>query len=197
MIGFFIRVIITGAAFWFNFHLFYSGSWGWGITFIFVSALLVFSFFRNENLIIALYQMRMGKNQKAELALNRIKSQRFMPKRQQAYLLYLKGMMGLQSNQGFAKSEQLLRKALQIGLRTKQDTAVAKMQLAGICMQTGRKNEAQTLISEAKKLDKDGLLKDHLDMMKKQMSMAASKNQMRMAQMHRGRKKMPRSGKMG
>jgi hypothetical protein len=196
MIGFILRVVITATALWFNFYLFYTGYWGWGITFILLSAILVLTFFRNENVIIALYQMRLGRQDKAWNALNRIKAPQFLPKRQHAYVLYLKGMLGLQNDLGFAKCEQLIRKALQIGLRTKQDQAVAKMQLAGICMQSGRKQEAQSLISESRKLDTNGLLKEQLDMMKKQMTMVASKNQMRMAQMHRGRKKMPRSGKL-
>ena len=102
-------------------------------------------------------------------------------------------MLGLQQDLGFTKCEQLIRKALQIGLRTKQDQAVAKMQLAGICMQTGRKREAQTLLSESKKLDTGGILKEQLDIMKKQVGMVASRNQMRMAQMHKGRKKMPKA----
>ena len=192
MIGFIIRIIVALSALWFNFHLFYVGSWGWGITFIFVTALIILSFFRNENVIIALYNMRLGKQDKAWKYLNRIKSPQFLTKKQHAYVLYLKGMLGLQNNLGFSKCEQLIRKAMQLGLRTKQDLAVAKMQLAGICMQTGRKREAQTLIGEAKKLDKNDLLKDQLDMMKKQTGMVASRNQMRMAQMHKGRKKMPR-----
>ena len=196
MIGLIIRIALTAAALWFNFNLFYTGYWGWGITFILVSALLVLSFFRNENVIIALYQMRLGKQDKAWKALNRIRYPRYLPKRQHAYVLYLKGMLGLQNDLGFAKCEQMIRTALQIGLRTKQDQAVAKMQLAGICMQTGRKTEAATLLSESKKLDVNGMLKEQLDMMKKQITMVASKNQMRMAQMHRGRKKAPRSGKM-
>jgi tetratricopeptide (TPR) repeat protein len=196
MIGFIIRVVLTATALWFNFYLFYTGYWGWGITFIFVSALLVLSFFRNENVIIALYQMRLGRQDKAWKALSRIRDPRFLPRKQHAYVLYLQGMLGLQNNLGFAKCEQMIRKALQLGLRTKQDQAVAKMQLAGICMQSGRKQEAQTFISEAKKLDTNGLLKEQLDMMKKQMTMVASKNQMRMAQMHRGRKKMPRGNKL-
>lgn len=196
MIGLIIRIGLTAAALWFNFNLFYTGYWGWGITFILVSTLLVLSFFRNENVIIALYQMRLGKPDKAWKSLNRIREPRYLPKRQHAYVLYLTGMLGLQNDLGFAKSEQMIRKALQIGLRTKQDQAVAKMQLAGICMQTGRKTEAATLLSESKKLDVNGMLKEQLDMMKKQMTMVASKNQMRMAQMQRGRKKAPRSGKM-
>ncbi|MCC5924511.1 MAG: DUF2892 domain-containing protein [Crocinitomicaceae bacterium] len=192
MIGFIIRIAIAALAIGYNFYLFYTGYWGWGITFIFITALVILSFFRNENVIVALYHMRMGRQEKAWKALERIKAPQFLPKKQHAYVLYLKGMLGLQNNLGFAKCEQLIRKALQIGLRTKQDQAVAKMQLAGICMQSGRKKEAQTLVSEAKKLDKDGLLKEQLDMMKKQLSMVATKNQMRMAQMHRGRVKTPR-----
>jgi hypothetical protein len=192
MIGFIIRTILALAAVGFNVYLFYVGSWGWGITFIFVTALIILSFFRNENVILALYQMRLGKQEKAWKYLNRIKSPQFLPKKQHAYVIYLKGMLGLQQDLGFTKCEQLIRKALDLGLRTQQDTAVAKMQLAGICMQTGRKREAQTLLSESKKLDKNNMLKDQIDMMKKQMGMVASKNQMRMAQMHKGRKKAPR-----
>ncbi len=192
MIGFIIRVILGIAAVGFNVYLFYVGSWGWGITFILVTSLIILSFFRNENVIMALYNMRMGKQEKAWKALNRIKAPNLLPKKQHAYVLYLRGMLGLQQDLGFPKCEQLIRKALNMGLRTDQDTAVAKMQLAGICMQTGRKNEAKTLLSESKKLDKNNMLKEQLDMMKKQMGMVASRNQMRMAQMHKGRKKTPK-----
>ena len=192
MIGFIIRVILGLAAVGFNVYLFYVGSWGWGITFILVTALMILSFFRNENMIMALYHMRMGKQDKAWKALNRIKAPQFMPKNQHAYVMYLRGMLGLQQDMGFTKSEQYIRKALSMGLRTDQDKAVAKMQLAGICMQTGRKNEAKKLLTEAKKLDKNNMLKEQLDMMKKQMGMVASRNQMRMAQMHKGRKKTPK-----
>ena len=192
MIGFIIRVVLALAAVGFNVYLFYVGSWGWGITFILVTALFILSFFRNENVIMALYNMRMGKQEKAWKALNRIKAPHLLPKKQHAYVLYLKGMLGLQQDLGFPKCEQYIRKALTMGLRTDQDKAVAKMQLAGICMQTGRKNEAKTLLNESKKLDKNNMLKEQLDMMKKQMGMVASRNQMRMAQMHKGRKKTPK-----
>lgn len=193
MIGFSIRVIVALSALIFNVYLFYSGSWGWGISMILPLALIWLSFWRNENLIIALYQMRLGKQEKAWKALGRIKSQQFFPKRQRAYLLYIKGMLGLQNDLSLQKCEQMIRKALGIGLRMQQDQAVANMQLAGICMQTGRKAEAKTLMTQAKKLDKDNMLKEQLGTMKKQIGMVASKNQMRMAQMQKGRRKMPRN----
>jgi hypothetical protein len=93
---------------------------------------------------------------------------------------------------GFVKSEQILRKALALGLRTAQDNAVARMHLAGLCAQTGRKNEAVTLLGEAKKMDKDGIMRDQIKMMQQQLQQAPSKNQMRMAQMMGGRRKTPK-----
>jgi hypothetical protein len=41
-------------------------------------------------------------------------------------------------------------------------------------------------------MDKNGMLKDQIKMMQQQLQMAPSKNQMRMAQMMGGRKKMPK-----
>ncbi len=70
MIGFIIRVIVALAALVFNVYLFYSGSWGWGITMILPLAIIWMTFWRNENVIIALYQMRLGKIDKAWKALN-------------------------------------------------------------------------------------------------------------------------------
>jgi Flp pilus assembly protein TadD len=191
MISFIIRCILAVLALSFNTWLFASGHWGWGIVFIFVSALVILSFFRNENMILALNQMRLGNTDKAKKHINRITHPQFLPRKQHAYVLYLQAVMNSQEF-GFAKSEQILKKALALGLRTSQDNAVARMHLAGICAQTGRKNEAISLLSEAKKLDKDGIMKDQIKMMQQQLTMAPSKNQMRMAQMMGGRKKMPK-----
>ena len=82
---------------------------------------------------------------------------------------------------GFAKSEQLLRKAIDMGLRTSQDNAVARMHLAGICVQTGRRKEAQTLLAEAKKMDTSGMMKEQINQMQSQLRAAPSKNQMRIS----------------
>jgi hypothetical protein len=191
MISFIIRCLLALTAVSFNTWLFTSDLWGWGIVFVFVTALIIVSFFRNENMILALNQMRLGNTDKAKRHINRITHPQFLPRKQHAYVLYLQAVMNSQEF-GFAKSEQVLRKALALGLRTSQDNAVARMHLAGICAQTGRKNEAISLLSEAKKLDKDGIMRDQIKMMQQQLTMAPSKNQMRMAQMMGGRKKTPK-----
>jgi hypothetical protein len=191
MIAFIIRIVLAVVATGFNVYLFSTGHWGWGITFIFITALIILSFFRNENVLLALNQMRVGNTDKAKKYIDRISHPQYLPKRQHAYVLFLKAVMGGQEL-GFANSEKLLRRAMDLGLRTGEDNAVARMHLAGICAQTGRKNEAVALLGEAKKLDKNGMMRDQIKTMQSQLQMAPSKNQMRQAQMMGGRKKTPK-----
>ena len=67
------------------------------------------------------------------------------------------------------QSEKFFRKAIELGLSMDMDLAVAKLNLAGIAMSKRRKMEATTLLNEAKKLDKQNMLKDQITMMKEQM----------------------------
>jgi hypothetical protein len=62
-----------------------------------------------------------------------------------------------------------MRKALQTGLRQKEDQAMAKLQLAGMALSKRRKIEAQTLLTEAKKLDSRGLMTDQIKMLQQQL----------------------------
>jgi len=191
MIGFIIRCVLAAGTILGTYLLFANGYWGWGLTMILPLFLVGFSFFRNENMILALNQMRLGNTEKAKKYINRISHPQLSPKKQHAYVLFLQAVLGTQEL-GFAKSEQLLRKAMSMGLRTSQDSAVARMHLAGICAQTGRRQEAQSLLVEAKKLDSGGMMKDQISQMQAQLRVAPSKNQMRMSQMMGGRKKTPR-----
>lgn len=191
MIRFIIRCALALAALVFTVLLFAQGHWGWGIVLIFVTAIIILSFFRNENMIMAMNQMRLGNTEKAKTYMNKITHPHLMPRKQHAYVVFLQAVLNTQEY-GFGKSEAMLRKALGLGLRTKQDGAVARMHLAGICAQTGRKQEALTLLAEAKKMDDKGMMKDQISQMQKQLQIAPSKNQMRMSQMMGGRKKSPR-----
>jgi hypothetical protein len=191
MFGFIIRCFLTAGLLFSTVALFYSGYWGWGITLIFPTAIVIFSFFRNEQMVLALNAMRTGDTDKAKARINKITAPQFLPKKQHAYVLFLKAVLNTQEL-GFTKSENLLRKAIDMGLRTAQDNAVARMHLAGICAQTGRKKEATTLLAEAKKLDASGMMKEQINQMQGQLRATPSKNQMRMAQMIGGRRKTPR-----
>ncbi len=159
---------------------------------IFVTAIIVLSYFRNELMIMAMNQMRVGNTDKARHYINKITHPHLHPRKQHAYIIFLQAVMNTQEL-GLPRAEQMLRKALALGLRTSQDGAVARMHLASICAQTGKKPEAITLLAEAKKMDKNGMLRDQITLLQKQLTIAPSKNQMRMAQMMGGRKKTPRN----
>ena len=187
MIGFILRILIAAGVLTSTVFLFATGHWGWGLTMIIPLAIVVLTFFRNERMILALNQMRLGNTEKAKYHINKITHPQFLPKGQHAYVIFLQAVLNTQEL-GFARTEQMLRQAMSIGLRTGQDNAVARMHLAGICAQSGRKAEAEKLLAEAKKLDNTGMMKEQINMMLGQLKMAPSKNQMRMAQMMGGRK---------
>ena len=67
------------------------------------------------------------------------------------------------------ESEKYFKKAIQLGLSMDLDMAVAKLNLAGIALSRRRKLEATQLLNEVKKLDKQNMLKDQVNMMKQQM----------------------------
>jgi len=73
------------------------------------------------------------------------------------------------SQTNLIQAEKHFKKAIELGLSMDTDLAIAKLNLAGVAMSRRRKLEATNLLNEAKKLDKQGLLKDQIKLMKDQM----------------------------
>ena len=90
-----------------------------------------------------------------------------MVQKQEGYYNFLQGIMVSQTN--LTQAEKYFKKAIQLGLSMNHDLAMAKLQLAGVAMTKRRKREATNLIAEAKKLDKHGMLKEQIQMLKQQM----------------------------
>lgn len=186
MIGLIIKLILSLGSIAYTVFLFSEGSYIWGSFMILIAAFFTLFIFRNQNIILAALQMRQQNIEKAQKHLSRIQPQ-FLMKRQRAYYYYLLALASQQELK-MSQTESLLRKALGIGLKRGHDQAMAKINIAAICMQTGRRREAETLLNDAKKLDTKGILGDYIKNMKKQMGKATSQNQIRMAQMNKGKK---------
>ena len=187
MIGLIIKLALSLGSISFTVWLFATGSWGWGIMFIFFTAIVVLSIFRNQNILLAALQMRQQNVAKAQKYLGRIKQPQYLIRGQRSYFYYLSAIVNQESVK-MSVTEANLRKALNIGLNKDHDQAMAKINIAAICMQTGRRREAETLLSEAKKLDTKGVMSEYIKGLKKQMGRTTSRNQMRMAQMNKGKK---------
>ena len=141
---------------------------GNGIFLIFLSLIPLFLYFKNEFIILAFLQLRKQNFEGAKKWLSKIKNpETALVQKQQGYYNYLQGLMVSQTN--LLQAEKFFKKAIELGLNMDMDLAVAKLNLAGVAMSRRRKLEATNLINEAKKLDKQGMLKDQIVMMKEQL----------------------------
>ena len=139
-----------------------------GITILLLAGLFVLLYFKNEFILLAFLQLRKQNFDGARKWLGYIKNpEAALTIKQQGYYNYLHGIMLSQTN--ITQAEKYLRKAVKLGLAMDHDLAMAKLQLAGIAMTKRRKREATNLMAEAKKLDKHGMLKEQMQMMKQQM----------------------------
>jgi len=157
-----IKLVIAVLIIGFAVYQFIEGYIGNGIFLILLSLIFIFLYFRNEIILLAFLRMRKQDMDGTERWLSRIKNpESALIKKQQGYYNYLQGIIFSQRN--LTKAEKFFKKALKLGLNMNYDLAMAKLSLAGIAMQKGRKREATTLLNEAKKLDKNGMLTDQLN----------------------------------
>lgn len=141
---------------------------GNGIMLILIAAVFVFLYFKNELILLAFLRLRKQDFPGAKKWLDRIKNpEGALVRKQQGYYNYLNGLMVSQTNMN--EAEKYFKKAISLGLSMNTDLAVTKMNLAGIALSKNRRREAQTLLTEAKKLDKHNMLTDQIKMMQQQM----------------------------
>ena len=163
-----IKLVLAGLiSAWAVYH-FSQGNIMNGISILLLAGIFVLFYFKNEFILLAFLQLRKQNFPGAQKWLNYIKNpEAALITKQQGYYNYLHGIMLSQTN--ITQAEKYLRKAVKLGLAMDHDLAMAKLQLAGIAMTKRRKREATILMSEAKKLDKHGMLKEQMQMMKNQM----------------------------
>ena len=159
-----LATLIIGLGIW----SFIDGEIENGIFYIFLSLFPIFLYFKNEFILLAFLRLRKQDFPGAQKWLAHIKSpETALVRKQQGYYNYLHGIMLSQTN--LIQAEKYFKKAIEFGLSMDMDLAVAKLNLAGVAMSRRRKLEATNLLNEAKKLDKQNMLKDQISMMKEQM----------------------------
>lgn len=163
----YIKILLAIGLIAWAIYQFFLGNIGNGIFLILISVIPIFLFFRNEILIMAFLRLRKQDMEGTKKWLDRIQNpETALIKKQRGYYNYLYGIIYNQIN--LTQSEKYFRKALDYGLNMSMDEAMARLSLAGIMMQKRRKREAQELLTQAKKLDKQNMLKEHIKMMQDQ-----------------------------
>ena len=163
-----IKLILAGLLVVAGVWQFTESNIGNGIFLILLTAIPIFLYFKNEFILLAFLKLRKQDFEGAKKWLSYIKNpETALVRKQQGYFNYLHGIMLSQTN--LIQAEKHFKKAIELGLSMDMDLAVAKLNLAGVAMSRRRKLEATNLLAEAKKLDKQGMLKEQISMMKEQM----------------------------
>jgi len=163
-----IKLILAILAFGYGIYQFIDDYIGNGIMLLILSAMFVLLYFKNELIFLAFLRLRKQDFEGTQKWLIRISNvERNLVRKQQGYYNYLFGIINSQKN--LTQSEKYFKTAIKLGLSMNHDLAMAKMSLAGIYLQKRRKREAQLLLTEAKKLDKHGMLTGQMKMIQQQM----------------------------
>ena len=165
-----VRIILSSLLLIGTVVLFWFGHWGWGILGILLTILAWVTVFFNENMLIAQWFFRKQDVTSAEKWLKKIKNyEKQLISAQHGYYHLLLGL--IESQRAPMQSEKFFRKALSLGLHMDHNVALAKLSLAGVAMAKRNKREAEKLLQEAKRADKNKLLADQIKMMKDQMGL--------------------------
>ena len=164
----FLKLICCAIFFVYSIYQFTENYIGNGIFYFLISGFFILIYFKNELIFLAFLRLRKQDFKGTEKWLNKISNpESSLVRKQQGYFYYLHGIIQSQSNLTIA--EKNFKKSIKLGLSFNHDLAMAKLSLAGICMQKRRKREASILLGEAKKLDSQGMLNEQIKIIREQL----------------------------
>lgn len=128
--------------------------------------ILLFTFFLFGNVWLAFRLLKQGKPVQAEQLLNLIPKPEWLIRRNRAYYFFTKGMIYLQKKE-LGASEYHIKQALELGLQSKNDKALASLNLAHIYFVQKDHANAKVFLEQAQSFQSDDLMiKEHLDQLK-------------------------------
>ncbi|WP_185849837.1 hypothetical protein [Blattabacterium cuenoti] len=149
-------------------YFFLQKNYFYGVILLLLSFLPVFFLFMNEFLLLAFFKIKKKDMKGLKKYLGYIRDPKLqLVKNQLAYYYFLHGILYSESN--IHQSENYMQKALDIGLKFKQNIAIAKLNIAIASLSKGNKKKAELLLLEAKKTDVHGLLHEQIQIIKIQM----------------------------
>ncbi len=135
------------------------------------AGLIVYGYFKYGTVYAAFQQLKKENFDKAEKLIAKIKNPNNLSKQQKSYYHFTTGIIASEKNElDFANSE--LNKALEIGLRTKNDTSIVLLNLAHIEYEREEWSFAKEYIKKLEDFDLNPLVKSEMDKLIKKISIA-------------------------
>ena len=117
-------------------------------SFFAAAGLLAYGYFRYGSVWVVFQHIKSGELTKAEKLLDAIKNPQLLSGQQKAYYFFSRALIEEHRN-NLDVAESCLKQALELGLRTANDTAIANLNLANIYYRKGMFNEARDRLKEA------------------------------------------------
>ncbi len=162
-IRFLLVIVFLGLAIWF--HVVEGIGTAW---YLYVAGvLLLLTHFLTSNVSAAFMLLRSGQLDKAEQLIDQVKKPEWLLKQHRAYYHFTKGMIAAQRN-AVPHAQRHLSQALEIGLRTPTDNALAAINLSNFAYQAKDRSEAKKYLDKAKSFEtSDLIIKEHIGRLEK------------------------------
>lgn len=132
-----------------------------GLT-ILAAGLFGYGYFKYGTVYTAFQQLKKENIDKAEKLISKIRNPNNLSKQQKAYYHFTNGIIASEKNEfDLAKSE--LTKALEIGLRTKNDTSIVLLNLANVEYERKELSSANEYLNELTDYELKPLVKSEMD----------------------------------
>ncbi len=132
---------------------------------------IVWGHFKYGTVFLAFQHLKKGKYQKAEQLLLKVKNPDLLKKYQKSYYHFTKGFIELNKN-NLDNSYTELKNALELGLRTENDTSIVTLTLASIEVKRKNYDKAKIYLNQAKKLNHKVELNTEIEKIEKEINAA-------------------------
>ncbi|MGY3793746.1 hypothetical protein [uncultured Aquimarina sp.] len=141
-----------------------------GLT-ILAAGLFGYGYFRYGTVYAAFQQLKKENTNKAEKLISKVRNPNNLSKQQKSYYHFTTGIIASEKNEfDVAKSE--LTKALEIGLRTKNDTSIVLLNLANIEYERKELSSAKEYLNKLKDYELKPLVKSEMDKLTEKINVA-------------------------
>ena len=141
-----------------------------GLTLL-AAGLFVYGYFKYGTVYAAFQQLKKENYKKAEKLISRVKNPDSLTKQHRSYYHFTNGIIASEKNEwdlGYLE----LSKALEIGLRTKNDTSIVILNLANIEFERKKFKEAEGFLNKLKEFKLDPIVKLEVDKLRKKINVA-------------------------
>ncbi|WP_324024897.1 hypothetical protein QSV08_16960 [Maribacter sp. BPC-D8] len=145
---------------------------------ILAAGLFAYGYFQYGTVYAAFNQLKKNNFKKAEKLIAKVKNPRYLAKSHKSYYHFTKGIIAFENGDcDYGYSE--LTKALEIGLRTKNDTSIVLLNLAEIEFERKKLKEAEAFLKQLKEFKLKPLVKVEVDKLIEKINVERQKTELK------------------